>query len=75
MIKALVFDCYGTIISTGNGSVDATKIILDNLKINIDPMLFYKDWKIIHKANTLSLKHFCTEKRIFINDLKVLFEK
>jgi len=53
MIKALIFDCYGTIISTGNGSVDAVKTILDSLKINIDPVLFYRDWKTIHKENTL----------------------
>jgi beta-phosphoglucomutase-like phosphatase (HAD superfamily) len=44
MIKALIFDCYGTIISTGNTSVNGTKIILDNLKKrDIDPILFYKE--------------------------------
>jgi 2-haloalkanoic acid dehalogenase type II len=74
MIKALIFDCYGTIISTGNGSVNSTKIILDNLKIDIDPLLFYKDWKKVHKENISGLKCFCKEKKIFINDLNTLFK-
>jgi len=74
MIKALIFDCYGTIISTGNGSVNSTKIILDNLKSDIDPILFYKDWKKVHKENMSSLKYFCREKKIFINDLNILFK-
>jgi putative hydrolase of the HAD superfamily len=74
MIKALIFDCYGTIISTGNGSVNSTKIILDNLKSGIDPILFYKDWKKIHKENISGLKYFCNEKKIFINDLNILFK-
>jgi 2-haloalkanoic acid dehalogenase type II len=74
MIKALIFDCYGTIISTGNGSVNATKIILDNLKSNIDPIMFYKDWKKVHRDNISSLEYFCKEKKIFINDLNILFK-
>jgi len=74
MIKALIFDCYGTIISTGNGSVNSTKIILDNLKCNIEPVLFYKNWKKIHKENISNLEHFSNEKNIFINDLTILFK-
>jgi len=74
MIKALIFDCYGTLISTGDGSVNAAKMILDNLKVNIDPILFYKDWKKIHRENISNLKYFCKEKKIFINDLNSLFK-
>jgi len=74
MIKALIFDCYGTIISTGNTSVNGTKIILDNLKRDIDPILFYKDWKKIHRENISNLKYFCKEEKIFINDLNILFK-
>jgi 2-haloalkanoic acid dehalogenase type II len=74
MIKALIFDCYGTIISTGNGSVNASKKILDNLKSNIDPVLFYKDFKKIHKENQKKLKYFCNEKKIFINDLDIILK-
>jgi 2-haloalkanoic acid dehalogenase type II len=75
MIKALIFDCYGTLISTGNGSIEASRKILNNLNSNIDPASFYTTWKITHKENTLKSKHFCIEKRIFTNDLKILFEK
>jgi 2-haloalkanoic acid dehalogenase type II len=75
MIKVLIFDCYGTIISTGNGSIEATKNILKNLKSDIDPIIFYKTWKNMHKENIKYLKQFCKEKTIFVNDLKKLFEK
>jgi beta-phosphoglucomutase-like phosphatase (HAD superfamily) len=75
MIKALIFDCYGTLISTGNGSVEASRKILSKVKSNIDPVLFYKEWKAIHKDHISNLNHFSTEEKIFINDLKILFTK
>jgi 2-haloalkanoic acid dehalogenase type II len=75
MIKALIFDCYGTLISTGNSSVEATKKILDNIDSDIEPATFYKTWKSIHKEHQINLKHFCLERKIFANDLKYLYEK
>jgi len=42
MIKGVFFDCYGTIISTGNGSVEATKKILSSKDITINAETFYK---------------------------------
>ena len=80
MIKALIFDCYGTIISTGNTSVNGTKKILDNLKIDIDPILFYKDWKKIHRENIFNLKYlfngiYTSEKIKAYKPSKIFFEK
>jgi 2-haloalkanoic acid dehalogenase type II len=75
MIKALVFDCYGTLISTGNSSIEATQKILTNIGSNIDPVIFYKTWKNIHKEHQIDIKPFCLEKKIFLKDLKLLFEK
>ena len=74
MLKALIFDCYGTLISTGNGSVEATKEILNNIGSNLDPVEFYRKWKELHKEHSRQLKHFTNEKNIFIKDLKVLFK-
>ena len=75
MIKALVFDCYGTLISTGNSSIESTRTILDSIGSNIDPISFYRVWKNIHKDHQQNLKHFYTEREIFVVDLKLLFEK
>ena len=74
MIKGVFFDCYGTIISTKNGSVEATKKILSSKDITINAETFYKHWKIIHKDNQKNLIEFKNEKDIFIEDLRILYE-
>jgi len=74
MIKGVFFDCYGTIISTGNGSVEATKKLLSSKDITIKAETFYKHWKIIHKDNQKNLIEFKNEKDIFIEDLRILYE-
>jgi len=74
MIKGVFFDCYGTIISTGNGSVEAVKKILDSKDIKINAETFYKHWKIIHKDNQKNLIEFKNEKDIFIEDLRILYD-
>ena len=53
MIKAIIFDVYGTLISTGTGSVDAAAEILRRKNSVICPKEFYARWKKIHKALTL----------------------
>jgi 2-haloalkanoic acid dehalogenase type II len=74
MIKAIFFDCYGTLISTGHGSVKATKEILEKSNISIDAELFYKHWKKVHKDNINKLTQFKKEKDIFTDDLKYLYK-
>ena len=75
MIKAIIFDAYGTLISTGNGSVEATRKILNQLNVLIDPVDFYKDWKLTHKNHIENIVEFQSEYDIFIRDLYVLFKK
>ena len=77
MKRLLIFDAYGTLISTGNGSIEATKKILALQKKEIDAVAFYADWKKYHKkhiedANRTS---FLTERDIFVKDLKALYEQ
>jgi 2-haloalkanoic acid dehalogenase type II len=74
MIKAIFLDCYGTLISTGNGSVEAAKEILDKNNFSFNAELFYKHWKNIHKENISKLKRFKKEEEIFIDDLKMLYK-
>jgi 2-haloalkanoic acid dehalogenase type II len=74
MIKAILFDCFGTLVSTGNTSVNATKEILKKIGFSFDPALFYKEWKELHKENILKLRKFKTEKDLYLDDLKILYK-
>ena len=72
-IKHVIFDVYGTLISTGTGSVDATRKIFENLNVSDPPELIYAEWKKKHKMNMQSLEEFACERDIFVMDLKQLF--
>lgn len=74
MIKYIIFDVYGTLISTGTGSVDAARKILKNKNTNITPENFYKKWKILHREHIDNLTTFCNEESIFQADLKELYK-
>lgn len=73
MIKAVVFDAYGTLISTGTGSLDATKKILDLYDSPISAKAFYGDWKKYHRAHIDGLSRFVPEETIFRWDLEKLY--
>ena len=75
MIKAIFFDVYGTLISTGTGSVDAAAEILRRKGSGISPKEFYARWKKIHKALTLKTVSdgFITEEEIFKRGLRQLY--
>ena len=75
MIKVPLFDAFGTLFDTGNGSVNATKKIFSNFKIKKDPELIYQEWKKIHKDLTYNLNIFKTEEEIFKIGLKELYKK
>lgn len=74
MIKYIIFDVYGTLISTGTGSVDATRKILENKNICISPEEFYGKWKMLHRKHIDTLTSFCNEESIFKLDLKELYD-
>ena len=73
MIKAILFDVYGTLISTGSGSVDAAKRILEKNNSDIEPKDFYSHWKQLHKRN-MRAGTFVSEREIFEMDLRELYE-
>lgn len=77
MKRLLIFDAYGTLISTGNGSIEATEKILSLQEKQIDATVFYKDWKKYHRrhldeANKTS---FLSEEDIFMKDLEALYKR
>lgn len=75
MIKAVVFDAYGTLISTGTGSLDAAQKILDLHGSVIPAKVFYADWKKYHRAHMDGLTRFVPEEIIFRWDLEKLYEQ
>ena len=48
MIRNILFDVYGTLISTGNGSIEATQKILKNCNTDLDAL--FKQHKIEQNA-------------------------
>ncbi|MDE5670244.1 MAG: HAD family hydrolase [Eubacterium sp.] len=73
----LIFDVYGTIISTGNGSINAVESILSLQDKSVNSDLFYAEWKKFHRENmnNANINTFLSEEKIFENDLKLLYEK
>lgn len=74
-MKLIIFDAYGTLISTGTGSLDATKKILDLQDKKINPEKFYTKWKRFHRINMDASNRgaFLNEEAIFALDLKQLY--
>ncbi len=75
-MKLLIFDAYGTLISTGNGSLDAAKRILKLQNKEILPEKFYADWKKYHRKNLdkANAEGFVEEAVIFQHDLEQLYK-
>ncbi len=73
MIKAIVFDAYGTLVSTGDGSIRAAAKILERNGAHISPKAFYADWKKYHRKHLDELSDFQTEEAVFHMDLRALY--
>lgn len=76
MLKAVVFDGYGTLFDTGTGSVDAVRdILLLNGHPELSPESFYSEWKVLHQFQMDTLPEFYTEREIYALDLKELYRR
>lgn len=75
MLKAILFDSYGTLIDTGDGSIQASKRILEKNGLSIDPNEFYHKWKSYHRKHIDLLDTFIMEEKIFLLDLLKLYEE
>lgn len=77
MKKLLIFDAYGTLISTGSGSMDAAEKILSLQGKDISAQDFYSQWKALHRKHIdrSNETDFISEQDIFVMDLKTLYEQ
>lgn len=77
MKKLLIFDAYGTLLSTGSGSVDAVRKILALQPQAIDPAAFYARWKHLHRRHMdiCNQGDFLPEEELFALDLAALYEE
>ena len=73
-MRAVIFDAYGTLLSTGNGSVKvAAEILSLHNRPDIPAEKFYADWKQLHRTHIGGLKSFVNEEEIFKRDLAALY--
>ncbi|MBE5785607.1 MAG: HAD family hydrolase [Clostridiales bacterium] len=75
MVRHIIFDCFGTLVSTGSGSLDATKKILLDVGAEHDPKVFYKEWKTHKKRMMAESECFLDEKTWFILSLAEMFRR
>lgn len=76
MLKALIFDAYGTLFNTGTGSVDAAGRILSKRgRDDISAKEFYSRWKQFHKMHMDADGEFLSEAEIYHLDLKKLYRE
>jgi len=72
-LKAIIFDAYGTLIDTKDGSVLATSAILRRNNSDLDAAEVYSRWKQYHRMHIESLATFVNEEAVFLLDLKRLY--
>lgn len=75
MLKAIVFDAYGTIFNTSDGPVRATERILRKYGSTLDPGEVYAKWKRYHREHIKCLTYFIPEADIFRMDLERIFHE
>lgn len=73
-IRAVVFDAYGTLFDTADGSVQATTKILLKNGPHLDPAEVYARWKEHHKRIISNLSRFLTEQSIFVMGLDLTYQ-
>lgn len=74
MLRAILFDAYGTLLCTGTGSVDAAgKILRKNGRNDIAPKEFYARWKQLHRLHMDGAAPFINEEAIYHLDLHALY--
>jgi len=73
-ISTIVFDAYGTLIDTADGSVRATQTILRKHGCELNPTEVYARWKTYHQHIISTLSAFTSEDAIFVAGLSRLYQ-
>jgi 2-haloalkanoic acid dehalogenase type II len=74
-IRVLIFDAYGTILDTKDGSVKATERILKKNNCNLDAVEIYKVWKQLHRQHIAALTEFELEEVVFLKVLEHIYQR
>ena len=76
MIRAILFDAYGTLFDTGTGSVQAAaEILARNGRQDLSPAEFYAQWKRRHHWRMKNLRPFQREAELYALDLEELYQE
>lgn len=76
MIRAILFDAYGTLFDTGTGSVQAAaEILARNGRPDLSPAEFYAQWKRRHHRRMKNLRPFQREAELYALDLEELYQE
>lgn len=74
MIKVIIFDAFGTLIKVESGA--SASLVMDRIPDpKPDPKEFKAAWKRFYRDNTRDDVPFKTERRIFAERIKMLYEK
>jgi len=75
-VSTILFDAYGTLLSTGNASVDATHMILKKHdRTDLDAIAFYDEWKRLRAETIKNMTEFVCEAEVFRSTLRALYQK
>jgi 2-haloalkanoic acid dehalogenase type II len=72
-ITTVVFDAYGTLFDTADGSVRATREILLRNGVHLDAGKVYERWKEHHMQTISGLSAFLPEELVFIKGLELTY--
>lgn len=76
MIRAILFDAYGTLFDTDTGSVQAAaEILARNGRPDLSPAEFYAQWKRRHHRRMKNLRPFQREAELYALDLEELYQE
>lgn len=76
MMKAIIFDAFGTLFKVTNGG--SAKTIMKNITacgVNIDEKEFLEEWRSYYKKHTLGSCDFLTERDIFISRIQMFYDR
>lgn len=76
MMKAIIFDAFGTLFKVTNGG--SARTIMKNITaggVSVDEKAFLQEWKEYYKKHTTGNCEFMTERDIFISRIQMFYDR
>ena len=76
MMKAIIFDAFGTLFKVANGG--SANTIIKNMSdcgVTVDEKAFHREWKSYYKKHTSVDCEFMTERDIFISRIQMFYDR